>query len=67
MTEHNANASEDAPSHTRRQLLKLLSTVASGALAMGVAGCAQEPAQEWKRPEWFRSKQGSNGNGHGRR
>jgi len=66
MTEHKAEApSAETASHARRQVLKLLSTVACGAFAMGIAGCA--PAQERERPDWIRSKQGSNGNGRGRK
>jgi hypothetical protein len=67
MTEHKVEASAETFSHARRQVLKLLSTAACGAFAMGVAGCAQKQAQERERPDWMRSKQGSNGNGHGRK
>ena len=41
----------------------LLSIAVYGVLAMGIAGCAQEPTQSRERPDWMRSKQGSNGNG----
>jgi len=47
--------------------MRLLSTAVCGAFAMGVAGCVQEQAREWERPDWMRSKQGTNGNGRGRR
>jgi len=68
MSEHNAEEpSAETASHARRQVLKLLSAAACAAFAMGVAGCAQEQAQERERPDWFRSKQGTNGNGRGRR
>jgi hypothetical protein len=65
MAEHNAEPSAEAPSYARRQLLKLVSI--AGVCATAIAGCGQEQTKEWERPEWFRSKQGSNGNGAGRK
>jgi len=41
--------------------------VGGGAFALAIAGCGQEQTKEWQRPEWFRSKKGSNGNGAGRK
>jgi hypothetical protein len=67
MAEHHAEASTQATPRARRPVLKSLSIAVCGALAMGIAGCAQEPTQSWKRPDWMRSKQGSNGNGRGRK
>jgi hypothetical protein len=67
MAGHKAEAPAETVSYARRQLLKLLSTAAGGVCAMAVAGCAQEQTKDWERPDWFRSKQGSNGNGRGRR
>ncbi len=67
MAEYHAAVSTKAVARTRRQVLKLSSIAVYGALAMGIAGCAQEPTQSWKRPDWMRSKQGSNGNGRGRK
>jgi len=67
MAEHTAEPPVATPSYARRQLLTLLSTAATGAFALAIAGCAQEQAEEWERPDWFRSKRGSNGNGRGRR
>jgi hypothetical protein len=66
MAEH-AEAPAETSSCTRRQILTLMATAAGGGFAMTLAGCAEEQTQGWKRPEWFRSKQGSNGNGAGRR
>jgi hypothetical protein len=67
MVGNNAQATRDTPAYGRRQILKRLSMAAGVAAALGVAGCAQEQASDWKRPDWLRSKQGSNGNGRGRR
>lgn len=67
MAEQNAESSAATPSYARRQLLTLLSTGAGGAVALAVGGCAQEQTQDWERPDWFRAKRGSNGNGRGRR
>jgi len=67
MAEHNAEPPAECPFRARRQLLTLLSMAVGGAWVLAVAGCGQEQTKEWQRPEWFRSKQGSNGNGRGRR
>jgi hypothetical protein len=67
MAEYHATGSTKAVARSRRQALRLLSIAVYGALAIGIAGCAQEPTQSWKRPDWMRSKQGSNGNGRGRK
>jgi hypothetical protein len=67
MTEHKAEASAEASQSARRQVLRMLSTAVCAAFALGVAGCAQEQPREWEQPDWFRSKQGTNGNGRGRR
>ena len=67
MAERKAEAPAKTVSCARRQLLKLWSAAAGGACALAIAGCAQEQTKEWQRPDWFRSKQGSNGNGRGRR
>jgi hypothetical protein len=66
MAEHHAEVSTQTAHRARRQALKLLSIAVYGVLAMGIAGCAQEPTQSRERPDWMRSKQGSNGNGRGR-
>lgn len=47
-------------------MLTLLSTAAGSAVALAIGGCAQEQAEDWERPDWFRSKRGTNGNGRGR-
>jgi len=67
MAERNTEPSAEDPFRTRRQLLKLLSMAAGGAWVLAIAGCGQEQTKEWQRPEWFRSKKGSNGNGAGRK
>jgi hypothetical protein len=67
MAEHHAEMSRVVLPRSRRKALRLLAIAVYGALAMGIAGCTQEPAQSRRRPEWMRSKQGSNGNGRGRR
>jgi hypothetical protein len=67
MAEHNAEPPAEGAFRARRQLLKLLSMAVGGPWVLAVAGCGQEQTKEWQRPEWFRSKQGSNGNGRGRR
>jgi hypothetical protein len=66
MTERHTEPSTDAPFHARRRLLKLLSIAAYSALAAGLAGCAEESTKSWERPDWFRSKRGTNGHGRGR-
>jgi len=65
MVEHKTDASGEARS--RRRLLRFMAAAACAALAVGLAACGQEPAQDGRRPDWLRSKQGSNGNGRGRR
>jgi len=67
MAGNNTQATLHTPVYGRRQILKRLSMAAGVAAAIGVAGCAQEQPSDWKRPDWLRSKQGSNGNGRGRR
>jgi len=67
MAEHHADVSTETLPCSRRKALRLLSIAVCGALAMGIAGCAQEPMQSRRRPDWMRSKQGSNGNGRGRK
>jgi len=67
MAEHHAEVPRVMRPRSRRKALRLLAVAVYGALAMGIAGCAQEPAQSKRRPDWMRSKQGSNGNGRGRR
>ena len=67
MAENNAEATPDTPAYGRRQMLKKLSTAVGGVFAIAVAGCAQQQSEGWERPDWLRSKQGSNGNGRGRR
>jgi len=66
MVEHETDASAEA-NPSRRRLLSGLAVAACGALAVGLPACSQEPAERWQRPDWLRSKQGSNGNGRGRR
>ena len=58
---------EASPSPARRQALRVLSVIACAAFAISLAGCAQGSAESWERPDWMRSKRGSNGNGAGRR
>jgi hypothetical protein len=67
MAEHKAEQSAERAARTRRQILRLLSIAACGGFAVGGAGCAQDGAQEWQKPDWMRSKRGSTGNGSGRR
>jgi hypothetical protein len=67
MPEHHAAASTETSARARRHVLKLLSIAVYGAAFVGLAGCAQGAEQGWKRPDWMRSKRGSNGNGRGRR
>ena len=67
MAEHKAEAPAETVSYARRRLLTLLSSAAGGFCAMAIAGCAQEQTKDRQRPDWFRAKQGSNGNGRGRR
>jgi hypothetical protein len=67
MAEHLAEVSTEAQRRSRRNALRLLSIAVYGALAMGIAGCGQESRQSRERPDWMRSKQGSNGNGRGRK
>jgi hypothetical protein len=67
MAEHHAEVSTEARPRSRRGALRLLAIAVYGALAVGIAGCTQEPMQSRQRPDWMRSKQGSNGNGRGRR
>jgi hypothetical protein len=67
MADRPAEASTASLPRSRRRALRLLSIAVYGALAMGIAGCTQEPAQSQRRPDWMRSKQGSNGNGRGRK
>jgi hypothetical protein len=67
MAEHHADVPVETLPCSRRKALRLLSVAAYGALATGIVGCAQEPVQSRERPDWMRSKQGSNGNGRGRK
>jgi hypothetical protein len=57
---------EATPPPTRRQALHALSVTVCAALAITLTGCAQESVDSWERPDWMRSKRGSNGNGAGR-
>jgi len=66
MDERRAAASAQTPAHARRRVLTLLSTAACGVLALAVTGCGQERTESRDRPDWMRSKRGSNGNGRGR-
>jgi len=58
---------EASLSPTRRQALRQLSVIVCAALAITLTGCAQGSAESWERPDWMRSKRGSNGNGAGLR
>lgn len=48
---------------TRRRFLKSASRAACAFVAGTLAGCAEGEQKPWQRPDWFRGKRGSNGNG----
>jgi len=66
MKQHRAEASIEDTAPQRRRVLMLLSRAACGGLALALAGCAEGTAESWDRPDWFRAKRGTTGNG-GRR
>jgi hypothetical protein len=59
--------SESEATPTLRHALHALSVIGCAVLAIALTGCAQGSAESWERPDWMRSKRGSNGNGAGRR
>lgn len=59
MSDSAADTSGDE--RTRRWLL-ISAPLAAGAL-LALTGCGQAKQEPWQRPDWFKGKRGTNGNG----
>jgi hypothetical protein len=54
---------ERAPDCCMRGRRQAFGFLAMAMLAVTLAGCARGTAERWERPDWFRSKRGTTGNG----